>query len=245
MKRIIGVAAILAGILHMRWRANATQMLEHSVSVSHAGMKCRLLFISDLHSRRLRKNDIQFFPKPADAVIIGGDMADSETAVSVIRDNLVLLKEIGPIYAVRGNHDFRRLPLLHGFYEKFDVRLLVNEWVQLKNGLILAGSDDELAGKPHKLMSIPMKASGPFIWICHNPRTPLTVRLNRRPDLILSGHTHGGQIRLGPFGLDEVGGMKSRFRTKLLISNGYGTRKIPLRLGAPPHIHSINMINHQ
>ncbi|WP_444685605.1 metallophosphoesterase [Alkalicoccus luteus] len=245
MNRICGAAAAAAGLMYMRWRAEATKAMEHSVSVPGAGRECQLLFISDLHSRKLQETDLQSFPEKVDAVIIGGDLAELGTPVSVIDHNLALLNRFGPLFAVRGNHDFRRLPLVESLYKKYKATLLINEWVQLDNGLILAGSDDELAGCPDHILSVPRESSGPFVWICHNPRTPETVHVNRRPDLILSGHTHGGQIRLGSFGLDEAGGIKERFNSTLLISNGYGTRKIPFRLGAAPHVHLLNMINHR
>ncbi|MFC0297998.1 hypothetical protein [Geobacillus jurassicus] len=59
--------------------------------------------------------------------------------------------------------------------------------------------------------------------------------------LLLSGHTHGGQIRLFSFGLYEKRGLKWRGRTALFTSNGYGTIGALLRLGAPAEAHLITI----
>ncbi|MFP3472451.1 hypothetical protein R0J90_20570, partial [Micrococcus sp. SIMBA_144] len=56
-------------------------------------------------------------------------------------------------------------------------------------------------------------------------------------DLMISGHTHGGQIRLFGWGLYKKGRLENLPETTLLVSNGYGTTAIPLRLGAPAETH--------
>lgn len=60
--------------------------------------------------------------------------------------------------------------------------------------------------------------------------------------LVLSGHTHGGQIRLLGLGLKEKGSMREiKDDMYMLISNGYGTTGLPLRLSAPAQTHIITL----
>ena len=59
--------------------------------------------------------------------------------------------------------------------------------------------------------------------------------------LMLAGHTHGGQIRIGKLGLLEKGSFQIDGGRAKLISNGYGTSTLPLRLGARPECHIIKI----
>ena len=61
--------------------------------------------------------------------------------------------------------------------------------------------------------------------------------------LVLSGHTHGGQIHILGYSPYEKGKIKKLENTTLLISNGYGTTSLPLRLGAPAECHLITIKN--
>ena len=58
---------------------------------------------------------------------------------------------------------------------------------------------------------------------------------------MLAGHTHGGQIRIGKLGLLEKGSFHTNSNQAKLISNGYGTSTVPLRLGAPAECHVITI----
>jgi len=75
----------------------------------------------------------------------------------------------------------------------------------------------------------------------HNPKIVGRLRPEHRISLVISGHTHGGQIRLFSFGLYEKGGLKSVNGTAVYVSNGYGTTTIPLRLGAPAETNLITI----
>ena len=61
--------------------------------------------------------------------------------------------------------------------------------------------------------------------------------------LLLSGHTHGGQIHLFGFSPYEKGRLKKENDLTVLISNGYGTTGVPLRLGAKAETHLISIEN--
>jgi len=82
----------------------------------------------------------------------------------------------------------------------------------------------------------------PTILVSHNPEIHHQIQEADGIDLILSGHTHGGQIRFGRFGLCEIGGTGTVYKAPYLISNGYGTSKLPLRLGARPETHLIKLV---
>ncbi|MBO1910798.1 hypothetical protein J4G37_39150, partial [Microvirga sp. 3-52] len=80
--------------------------------------------------------------------------------------------------------------------------------------------------------------------VCHQPKVLREIEREILPtvaSVLLAGHTHGGQIRIGKFGLLEKGSFQTNSNRTKLISNGYGTTKVPLRLGAPSECHIITI----
>ncbi|OQA41566.1 MAG: putative metallophosphoesterase [Chloroflexi bacterium ADurb.Bin325] len=125
------------------------------------------------------------------------------------------------------------------------IQPLVNRNVQLAGegaNLWVAGVDDLGNGQPDlaaALTGVPENA--PLLLLSHNPDIWLNPAADRA-DLILSGHTHGGQIRLPllgsiyrqgtHLGRQRAAGWFERGRTRMFVSRGLG-ESFPLRLGAP------------
>jgi uncharacterized protein len=116
--------------------------------------------------------------------------------------------------------------------------------------LYLAGIDDLVEGRPNlaaALRHIPDDA--PLIMLSHNPDILLADAV-MRADLLLAGHTHGGQIVLPLLGAAhtqsdcisrrEASGYFRRGKTQIYINRGLG-EGIPLRFGAPPQITLITV----
>lgn len=149
------------------------------------------------------------------------------------------------VFAVLGNHDFavrnalgvRRYPDLHHAVSTalndHGVRVLRNEGLHLERGgarIGLAGVDDlwsRACDLESALDHLPVDA--PRILLAHNPRT--VEKLNgRRCDLVLSGHTHGGQVFLPGLGRPFLGKRARQFacglyrldKTHLYVNTGIG-----------------------
>ena len=132
------------------------------------------------------------------------------------------------------------------------VRLTHNESATgEKVDIYLAGVDDVVEGKPElrgALGEIPYDA--PTILLSHNPDI-LAESGIEQADLVLSGHTHGGQIvlpLLGPAHTQtehlrrkEVSGYLRRGKTQVYITRGVG-EGIPLRFGASPQVTLITVL---
>lgn len=139
--------------------------------------------------------------------------------------------------------------------EGWGMNVLHNRAVQIRDAarrldVYLAGIDDVYEGRPHisnSLAEIP--AAAPTLLLSHNPDI-LASPLIRQVDLLLSGHTHGGQLVLpilGPAHTQswhltraEVAGYFRRERTHVYISRGLG-EGIPLRFGARPQVTLITL----
>jgi predicted MPP superfamily phosphohydrolase len=172
------------------------------------------------------------------------------------------------VHAVLGNHDWwddreaqaaRRGPVLaQRELERVGIPVLENDAVRLeKNGrhFWLLGLGDQLAllGRPHRgvddLDGTVAKVTGdaPAILLAHEP--DIFPKVPDRVTLTLSGHTHGGQVRL--FGYSPV--VPSAFGNRyayghvvedgrhLIVSGGLGTSIMPVRFGLPPEIVLIEL----
>jgi predicted MPP superfamily phosphohydrolase len=140
-----------------------------------------------------------------DYVHQGGDPKSADEAAAVVKTLEA------PAYAVLGNHDravysARGCPdggavqRIRDALERAGVRVLVNERITLRRGdarLHVAGLGDLWLGT-FRPDDVPLRdATGPTIALSHNPDTAHDLA-GRGADLILSGHTHGGQVSI-PF----------------------------------------------
>jgi predicted MPP superfamily phosphohydrolase len=203
-----------------------------------------IFFISDVH-RRIISHSIIEKANSADVVVIGGDLAEKGVPLTRIKENILTLSKISSLYFVWGNNDYELdetgfLNLL----QDSGVHILDNECVQVKIGsdtIDLLGINDLSLRKADLNKAVSACLSSFRILVSHNPGIVKSIRADQQIRLILSGHTHGGQIRFGPFGIAKKGGLYRSGSYMLFISNGYGTRRLPLRLGAQSETNLITL----
>ncbi len=136
--------------------------------------------------------------------------------------------------------------------EERGMQFLDNRAVRLgETDVYLVGIEDLLEGRPDlhgSLEGVPQDA--PTVLLSHNPDI-MEAAAAGRADLILSGHTHGGQIVLpliGPtytqteqLSRGEASGYSRRGRTQVYVHRGLG-EGVPVRFGAPPHVTFIRLL---
>ncbi len=158
-------------------------------------------------------------------------------------------------YAVLGNHDvlIGRKHLIAALTAN-GITVLDNAHLPIERAgarFWLAGVDDPVMGTPDPGLAIPASIRNvphePIVLLCHAPDYVddlLTLPAGKAVGLMLSGHTHGGQIRLpliGPADLPELGQkyVEGWFRfgdLQLYVNRGLGTVGIPFRFNCPPEI---------
>jgi uncharacterized protein len=205
-----------------------------------------IFFISDIHKREVSNGIIDEVKGKADFVIIGGDLLEKGVPYSRVEQNLDKLLTLGTVYFVWGNNDHEvNTNRLTDIFKQKGIIEIVNDsvMVPIHNGKInMIGVDD--ASTQRASYSSALKKTIPHefnILISHDPRLVRQVRKEEGIDLMLSGHTHGGQIRLFGWGLYKKGRLEKLPQTTLLVSNGYGTTALPLRLGAPAETHLLKI----
>ncbi|MEA5418789.1 metallophosphoesterase [Spirulina sp. CCNP1310] len=215
----------------------------------------KLVQISDLHVRSLHSNTLdrvvdQINAQAPDAVVITGDFVTKDDDLDADRPLLAPLKRLRAkqgVYGILGNHDHWTNPLIvRHFLRENQIRDLSNQAIALTPGatpLILAGIDDPWVGQPDLpglLQRLPPE--GCAILLAHEPNFADTAAQTRRFDLQLSGHSHGGQIRLHRF--YNLPPMSDRYPSgqypvgKMIqyTNRGIGMGGLPMRLRSRPEI---------
>jgi predicted MPP superfamily phosphohydrolase len=153
------------------------------------------------------------------------------------------------VWAVLGNHDHYTDPeLTTRALERHQISVLNNANTVLKRGsdtLQLAGIDDwSWARTDWPRVFHGIDQNQPTVLLSHQPAV-LDLAQTQRVSLILSGHTHGGQVsvpligapaRLATKDLKYAHGLFRRGDTQLYVSSGTGVIGLPIRLGVRPEI---------
>jgi len=176
-----------------------------------------------------------------DLVCLGGDMVTSALEeVELLSDALTRLDPPHGVLAVLGNHEYhsRSTYDVAGFLRRHGVEVLLNGGQRLQRdgaSLWIGGIDDWLNGQPDVDSALAgRRADEPTLLLSHNPDAfPDAARANI--DLTLSGHTHGGQIRLLGWAPIRDGS------SSLYIGRGAGTTVLPIRIGSKPEVPFVTL----
>ncbi|MBT9333152.1 metallophosphoesterase [Paracidobacterium acidisoli] len=269
----------LAGVSALAMGAYAGEISRHEISIEEhpvhldrlpeAFRGMHIVQISDIHYaeyteaffvRRIVEHVNRLRP---DVVVLTGDFISyGPLPYSFARRHIwecaALLREIHcpQRYAVLGNHDCIVGPeYVIDALESNTIPVLMNTAVPLERQgqrLWFAGLGSACTKLAHPDVAIPKAAvSGnePVIVLAHEPDIlPEVAKYNA--DLMLSGHTHGGQVRipllpplqLPPLGKNYVEGFFRVGRTQLYVNRGIGAVGLPFRLFCPPEITSFTLV---
>lgn len=208
-----------------------------------------IVLLTDLHGRTdaFRRPTVRAWLASADLVAVAGDL------YSPLRPRRPLARALAELDPARlvfasGNHDWRRGRLDLAPWTPPPGVVLDNRWVLRERrgaGYIVAGLPDLRRGRPDWASFADMPPGLPALLLSHRPDAVLDPR-SARFFLVLSGHTHGGQVALpgwGPIlrhtrvprpaaaGLSRWPGGRW-----LVVSRGLGTSELPVRCGARPEV---------
>jgi uncharacterized protein len=216
----------------------------------------RIGLISDVHleagqePRLIRRAVAALHGADAQLVAVTGDLAEDEDGLHTVLDALIPIRAPMGVYLVPGNHDHRAgIETWHRVVAaRKAVQDLTNRYVMIERDgatLCLAGVDDHIEGDP--ALTLPTPASRDLtVLLAHSPDQAERCRRSHDAiDLILSGHTHGGQVRF-PFVGAPVSsavhhdlyedGLRRRPWTQVYTSRGLGTTRLPVRFLARPEV---------
>ena len=264
-----GIASLglYSGEIERHW-AEVSHRDVHLPNLPPAFEGARIAQLSDIHMEEftepfyLRQVVNQVSRLKPDFVFLTGDFVShgpfsKDVSVRAAGECAGILEELqcSQVYAVLGNHDaLVGEELVTQALTASHIPVLRNSHVALERGggrLWLAGVDDPLCGSPDPEAAIPASIRNiptePVILLCHGP--DFADNLLARPvgqsvSLMLSGHTHGGQVRLPlvgavalpPMGQKYVEGWFRLGGLQLYVNRGIGTVQLPFRFNCPPEI---------
>ncbi len=257
---LAAAAATVFGLEGSR-QAHAFGVTRHTRGIRGLKAPLRLSFLTDLHiGPYMHREQLEQWVEASNAldpdlVVIGGDLVDRwyKGDLSELEELLPRLEQRLGVIAVLGNHDhacYSDLEPLRSALGRAGVRLLVNDGFWLRDDFYLAGIDDWMRGTPDVAKAFAAAdeedEGGARVLVSHNPDVipDLASYLNRLPDLVLSGHTHGGQVCLpliGPVVTSSAYGR--RFAqgwvedpVTAFVSRGLGVSLLPVRMLCPPEL---------
>lgn len=231
----------------------------------------RIVQLSDLHNYCFGKNQSNLLRKitelKPDLIVFTGDLVERRYKSN--NNGIVLLEALAksfPVYFVSGNHEEalekNELTKLKNSLKDSGIVILDNEWEKIdkeRESILIIGLRDAVETRWDEYSVILREC----IVDANVGIDPFTVVLAHRPefieeyaksgvDLVLSGHTHGGQIKI-PF----IGGiyapnqgffpkyLEGEYKVKdthMIISRGLGASVFPIRVWNPPEITVIDLV---
>lgn len=242
--------------------ANTLTVEEISIELERLPAKLegfRLVHLSDTHHSRF--TDIEHISRAVemandlkpDAVFLTGDYVSHDTDyIAPVAEVLGRLESEFGTFACLGNHDHWTDPVLvTDLLRGEGINVLINQGFRFEargSTFWLAGVDDFMAGKT----DIRSALTGSFpdemkVLLAHNP-VVFRQSVRARVDLTLSGHTHGGQIKVRDRERRLLprrrlkSGLHHRKESQIYITRGIGTVVVPARYQCPPEISLVRLV---
>ena len=223
--------------------------------------RIRAVQISDMHltgfgSHEERIASVTRKANP-DVILITGDSLDHRGRQAILSELMNSLDPDVPKLAILGNWEYWAgidVPSLSRLYERYNCRLLVNHSANIDVGprrVRFVGIDDLVAGRPAFNTAFEDRSDvDAEIILAHCPAHRDILAANT--SLMISGHTHGGQITI--FGYAPrlprgCGGYnrgwyppRNNVKGPLYVSRGLGNSLVPLRMGSIPEVAVLDLL---
>ena len=269
-KLLLAVVVIICAGLFSYYQNNKLDLSTYTItSQKIAGAGLKVVQLSDLHSKEFGENQYRLVNKvkavEPDIITFTGDLIDQkrydENAVLSLMNELVA---IAPTYYVTGNHEYwsGRFQQLEQELKAANIKILHNQKEELHlNGsrLIIAGVDDPAVSGEEAEVTVASEldkalqgvSKQDFILLLSHRPELFSLYEKRDIDLVLSGHAHGGQVRIpfvGGLAAPDQGffpkytaGIYEKDGTTMIVNRGLGNSIIPQRVFNTPEIVEINI----
>ena len=247
------------GVAYERHRIGLTRATLPVSGLPPALDGLRIALLTDIHHSQLvgaddvtKAVDLARAEQP-DLIVLGGDYVTfgDRAFVGPVADLLAPLHAPHGVFAILGNHDDDKdMPAAlarKGFTVLKDQRTRI----------MVRGEALEIAGirfwtrRPAEMTRVLRDAKDTVLLLAHDPRR-LTEASELNIPVVLSGHTHGGQVLLPGVGavakaarFPILYGTGHRENTSIFVSRGIGTVYVPVRFNCPPEVALITLQRHR
>lgn len=272
-------AILVVLIWVMLYDSNRFVINKYEITDKRIKKGCRVVMLADLHNKRYGKNNERLLNAirecAPDFIMVAGDIPTAKPGISLdvaIRFMEELAKEY-PVYYGNGNHEHRMKLYPHTYgdmaerydeaLKKIGIKRLVNEHVTLvEYGIAVYGAEiDKFYYKRFHNQYMDDSYMESILGRC--PKEQYSILIAHNPDyfeqyaawgadLVLSGHIHGGMIKI-PFLNKGVAsptlrlfpqytsGIYKRDKSTMILSRGLGMHTIPIRLFNPGEVAVIDL----
>jgi predicted MPP superfamily phosphohydrolase len=261
LKGLVGASAALLGgtggygFLYARHQLEVTRAAVPVTGLPPALSGLRIGLITDVHrSLWVSEADVtravaMLMGEAPDVIVLGGDYVTwgDRDYVGEAAEALAPLSAPFGVFGILGNHD-----------DDHDMpAALAARGVQMlkdaRTTVMVKGEAVDLIGvrywtkRGSDIASIARGATGFPVLLAHDPRRLAEAAALKIP-LVLSGHTHGGQVVLPGIGalakqkFPVVAGTARRAQTAIFVSRGVGTVYVPVRINCPPEVAVLTLI---
>lgn len=226
-----------------------------------------ILQLSDLHDKEFGSGGNELIEllsrERFDLVALTGDMVVGDSPLlTPTLDLLAGFRKISgaPVFSVPGNHEWRRQRAteFNGKLQEAGARVLSNGCTAIQRGedrLWIVGVDDPVTQRDRLDQALDkIDDRSPKLLLAHSPQAYPQAAAHGI-DLMLTGHTHGGQVRIPFLGASYVPsmgffprydyGLYSSGPTTLIVSGGLGESGIPIRFNIRPEVSLVTLSSFQ
>ena len=251
---------------------NNLTFTNYTISSNKVNDNINVTIISDLHENRFGEDNIDLIKKiekqSPDIILVAGDMTNEDsTDIKLVTNLMKRLSEIAPVFYSLGNTEYDNITKFNSDIikqlENVNVTVLDKEYedIKIKNTIIRIGGMYDYAfalngNNTYKFLCDFQDTNNYKIMIAHRPDSFIFGDASEvwDIDLVVSGHTHGGQVRVPFKGGLYVGdqgyfpmydkGLFDLNKIKILISSGLGSgkQKIP-RFNNVPEVVNLKITN--
>lgn len=245
-----GVTVLVIGLLLSIYAAYSARHLvvtEYDINVNKAMEKEVCIgYISDVHmgssvgQKEINELTDRFIDNNPDIICLGGDIFDESTTSNQVDMFCEMIQELSgkyPVYFVKGNHDDS---VRDNYIEKLQNSgaIFLDDSYVVTHGICLLGRTDEGMGS-ERTKKVPVSdiiqdevKNMPIVVLNHRP-VDLSEEEDNNIDLVISGHTHNGQLFPGNLFIEvfnDLGyGRLDRGDFHAVVSSGVGTWYFPVR----------------
>ena len=189
-----------------------------------------------------------------DLVFLLGDFVDSQLdAIDRLAPALAAVRSRLGVFAVLGNHDFWNGGHVTAILKGSGISVLRNRGVEVpvgRDSVFVAGVDSAWRARPDLRLAMEgYVGKAPVVLLAHEPDYADTAAADSRISLQLSGHSHGGQIRLPGIGALRLPTWGKRYdhglyrvrEMNLYTTRGIGVVGVPVRINCPPEVTEITL----
>lgn len=265
----LGIPGLLAGLGGMGYgfgvephRLSLERVRMPVADLPEALEGLRIAVLSDFHLHPFTKIEhIQAAVELAnglrpDLTVLLGDFVDETVeAIHELAPALAKLNARLGIFGVLGNHDHWEGPqVVAKALQDHGISMLLNAGIPLSVGsseLFLAGVQSAWAGHPDLRRALDKRrGESPVVLLAHEPDFANRAAADGRIALQLSGHSHGGQVRLPGIGALELPSWGRRYdhgnyrigKMQLYTNRGIGVVDIPVRFNCPPEVTEVTLV---